>query len=454
MIALTGARVTVMGLGRFGGGVGVTRWLARQGARVLVTDLEPRERLAEPLEAIADLSSAGQVSLRLGEHRDEDFSEADLVVANPAVPRPWENQHLSAARGAGVPITTEIGLTIDALASRVDRSRIIGVTGSVGKSTTSAMIDRAIRGAGEACVLGGNIGGSLLERLDEIGAESWAVLELSSAMLHWLEGWSPAIAVVTNLAPNHADWHGTLEHYRRSKERILASQRPGDAAVLGWVVRDWATRPGVRRIVAESHEQVSGLRVPGLHNRTNAALAARAARAALGDRADNARIHEALRSFEGLPHRLRFLGEREGVRFFDDSKATTPDATLLALGAFREGGELARVRLIAGGYDKGIDLSPLALAASELAGLYTIGATGEALAADAGRSGAHAISCGTLERAVRACAADSSPGDIVLLSPGCASWDQFTNYEARGREFARLTLPDGAMPRAAPVGQA
>jgi len=431
MIEIAGKRVTVMGLGRFGGGLGVTRWLASRGARVLVTDLEPASKLREAVGALDGLVREGSVTLRLGEHREEDFGGCDVLVANPAVARPWENRFISAARDAGAVVTTEIGLVVERLP---DRRRAVGVTGSAGKSTTSAMIAHALAACGARTHLGGNIGGSLLGSLGGMGPEDYVVLELSSAMLHWLEGWSPGTAVVTNVSPNHIDWHGSLEHYIASKKRILARQAPGDGAVLGPTLGDWETAPGVRRLVVDGGTMVGGLAIPGGHNALNAAVACAAVGIA-GGATDAERVREALRTFAGLPHRLRLLGEREGVRYFDDSKSTTPEATLLALRAFEERDELARVHLIAGGYDKGSDLSPVATRARSVAGLYAIGVTGPSLAAGAGERG---LLCGTLEGAMEEIERRARPGDIVLLSPGCASWDQFENFEQRGRMFAAL----------------
>ncbi|MCC7387606.1 MAG: UDP-N-acetylmuramoyl-L-alanine--D-glutamate ligase [Phycisphaerales bacterium] len=431
MTDLAGKRVTVMGLGRFGGGLGVTRWLAAQGARVLVTDLEPAAKLHESLAKLDDLVKAGRVTLALGGHTREQFTGCDLLVANPAVPRPWENAYLRASSEARVPVTTEIGLLIERLP---DRRRVIGITGSAGKSTTTAMIAHVLRSCGQPTHLGGNIGGSLLESLPAITVDDWVVLELSSAMLHWLGAWSPRVAVVTNITPNHIDWHGEFEHYAASKRRLLGSQQPGDAAVLGPALADLATNPGVRRVVLDGGARVDGLAIPGSHNALNGAMAC-AAVSQLGLGLTTERIHGAVRSFLGLPHRLCLLGEREGVRFYDDSKSTTPEAAVLALRSFEERGELARVHLIAGGYDKGSDLSPIAAKSAEIAGLYCIGKTGPKLAAAAGEKARNAI---TLDRAMREVRANTRRGDIVLLSPGCASWDQFENFEQRGRRFASL----------------
>jgi UDP-N-acetylmuramoylalanine--D-glutamate ligase len=226
MIELSGKRVTVMGLGRFGGGAGVSRWLCQQGARVVITDMKTEEQLGDAVGDVADLVADGSATLRLGRHDRSDCTATDLVIANPAVPMPWSNEFLLAAAEAGVAINTEVGLLIERLPSR---ERVIGITGTVGKSTTTAMAVHAIRALGLLAVVGGNLGGSLLGELAAITPETRVVLELSSAMLYWIERvqkWSPHVAVVTNFSENHGDWHGHIEHYRRSKQALLANQGP------------------------------------------------------------------------------------------------------------------------------------------------------------------------------------------------------------------------------------
>ncbi len=413
-----------MGLGRFGGGAGVTRWLADNGARVTVTDLETEAGLAAALPDIAPYVDDGRVHLHLGGHRVRDFVDCDCVVVNPAVPRPWENRFLHAARSAGVMLVTEIGLTVQ----RLSRRRVIGVTGTAGKSTTAAMIHHIVESLGHRCHLGGNIGGSLLNRLDDIEPDDWSVLELSSAMLYWLgeaavqsegAGWSPHVAVLTNLQPNHIDWHGTVEHYERSKASIFRFQEPGDHGLRG----------APESIEADGQALIP-LTVPGRHNQANARLAVATA-ARIGLVPDEAA--RTLSSFPGLPHRLQLVTERDGRRFFNDSKATTPESTRLAVEAFDDS---RTVHLLAGGYDKKVDLSGIVELAPRLAGLYTMGATGRSLA-EATQEG-HAEFCETVENAVTRAVTRMKQGDVLLLSPGCASWDQFENYEVRGAAFCSV----------------
>jgi len=415
----TNQRITIMGLGRFGGGLGAARWLFAQGARVHITDMQPESSLAPSLRS---LGKHERLTFRLGEHVESDFTDADLVVANPAVPQPWSNRFLCTARDANVPITTEIRLLVE----RLNRDRVIGVTGSAGKSTTTAMIHHALESIGERAHLGGNIGGSLLSALEDINHHrDWIVLELSSAMLYWLDadvgapgttGFSPHVSVLTNIAPNHLDWHGTFEHYERSKRVIFKHQREGDIAI---------DAPKC------AHPAPIPLMIPGAHNQQNARVAALAVSCALNITPEDVAPH--LATFPGLPHRLQLITEVEGVRYFNDSKCTIPEATLLAVASFDDS---RRVHLIAGGYDKKIDLSAIAHLAPSLAGLYTIGTTGPAIASLT--SSPNVIDCNSLANAVDCAAKRAKPGDVILLSPGCASWDQFDNYEQRGEAFATL----------------
>ena len=416
-----------MGLGRFGGGEAAARFLARSGASVLVTDLGDAEAFEE---AIARLEPLG-VSFRFGSHDAVDFTSADLVVVNPAVPRPWSSPWLTLARESGARLLTEIRLAI----GDRDARDLVGITGTAGKSTTAAMTHHALQRIRPDLGprLGGNIGGSLLD--DPPPDDATIVLELSSFMLHWLvgEGGRPedragaATVAITNISPNHLDWHESFEHYDACK-RAIASPTPTCAAPCLLAADD----PDLDATI----DRHLDLQPPGEHNRRNARLAVRLAAAHLEVRTGRPTdapllesLAHSLSDFAGLPHRLEFVGEFRGVRCFNDSKSTTPDATRLAVDAFADAD---RVHLIAGGYDKGSDLTPIARLGPRLAGLHAIGATGPSLL------GPGAVNDVTLERAVDSVFAAARPGDVVLLSPGCASWDQFPNYEARGEAFRRL----------------
>jgi UDP-N-acetylmuramoylalanine--D-glutamate ligase len=430
MTEVEGRRITVMGLGRLGGGTGVARWLAEQGARVVVTDLLAPERLAGSLRELSGHVERGTVELHLGGHDEADFSGCDLVVVNPAVPKPWENRYLAASEAAGVPLSTEIRLLVE----RLNRRRVIGVTGTAGKSTTTAMIHHILIRAGRDAHLGGNIGGSLLGGLQAIGPDEWVVLELSSAMLYWLgegagsegqPGWSPHVAAMTNLQANHLDWHGTFEHYAECKRGVFRYQDRDDHALETGDADAMPAAP---------------LAIPGSHNQANARLAVAAACAAAG--LDPARAAQALADFRGLPHRLQLVAEHGDLRFYNDSKATTPQATCLAVEAF---GDASTVHLLVGGYDKKIDLTAIVELAPRVAGLYTIGTTGARLAEAAAPRG-HAEYCEALETAAARAYGRMNAGDVLLLSPGCASWDQFENYEQRGDAF-RAWVHDNVVDR-------
>lgn len=441
-------RVTVMGIGRFGGGAGVVRHLLDRGCRVLATDLLDEAALEEVVRELRTHPRADRLEFRLGRHEPRDFVEADLVVANPAVPRPGESRFLNAARERGVPITTEIRLAVDAL----PRRRFVGVTGSSGKSSTASMIHHALGHLGVPTALGGNIGGSLLDEAPKVDERAWVVLELSSFMLHWLgedrRPWSPNLSVLTNLSPNHLDWHGDLASYIRAKSSIIAHRKearlltafhrelPSTSETMADAAGDWWSTPA-RDTEHHWHSvdpEAIDLKVLGSHQRRNARLALAAVKAILEIEAiehEDRRLHGSLGEYGGLPHRLQILPSLAGfprVRFVDDSKSTTPDATLLAIEAFEDP---SKVHLIAGGADKGADLAPIRERAASLAGFYAIGAVSTSLAA-----GERSRLSGTLRQAIDDALPKLREGDTLLLSPGCASWDQFTDYRERGKAFA------------------
>lgn len=429
-----GKRAVVMGLGRFGGGLGVTRYLLDHGAVVTLSDKASPAELTEPLE---QLGSHSNLSLDLGTHNPSTLKQADVLIVNPAVPRPWEDPFIQAALDSGVRVTTEIELAYRQLNPR----RIIAVSGSAGKSTTSAMIHHGLNELGIPSVLGGNIGGSILNQIDQITYDTTVVLELSSAMIYWL--WCrgsasppapPSVACITSYAPNHLDWHADEEHYLAAKQGLLRSLNSSCVQVLPEMLSSWSEIGKGHARVVEREQAIQGCVVPGAHNAMNAACAV-ACLSALHPEIDHEEIADAVRSFPGLPHRLHLCCEADGVRYYDDSKCTTPQATLLAIDALGSDVPAGHIHLIAGGYDKGSDLTQIAQLSPKLAGLYCIGATGPKIH-DASRGNAHL--CGTLDAAMGRIADHLRSGDVVLLSPGCASWDQFQNYEQRGHRFAQL----------------
>jgi UDP-N-acetylmuramoylalanine--D-glutamate ligase len=446
-INLHSRRVVVMGLGRFGGGVGVARWLAQQGAVVTITDQDPAENLESSLAQLEGL----HITFQLGGHDQKILDACDLLVVNPAVDK-TRSEFFQAAVARNVPLTTEINLFLQRC-----KARVIGVTGSVGKSTTTAMIQLAMAaalkdsGSTSACFLGGNIGRSLLGDLERIKPDDWVVLELSSFMLEdvpWI-GFSPHIAVVTNLVGNHLDRHGTLANYAAAKQNILRFQTADDIAILNRddpVVCQWGrlARGRMEFYTTDNVPEIK-LAVPGRHNQSNgrAALAVLAA-AGLGGWSSAAL--KALAEFPGLPHRLQLVHTGgTGVRWFNDSKATTPEAAMTGLAAMDQG----RFICIVGGYDKHADMAMFCRQlAADAGGVIGIGATGEALvrgAIAAGLPRGHGVYTETLEAAM-ALADQWSHGDdprpvqfnAVLLSPACASYGQFANYEQRGDRFAAL----------------
>jgi len=453
-----GKRVVVMGLGRFGGGIGVTRWLAAQGAKVLVTDRASEADLAESLASLKDLA----VEYRLGGHDEADLVGCCLLVVNPAVDK-RKSEFFRAAAERRIPWTSEMNLFLERC-----RGRIVGVTGTVGKSTTTAMIGAILRAAegdeswrhGRVRV-GGNIGKSLLDDLAIIAENDVVVLELSSFQLEDAAEIrrSPQIAVVTNLRENHLDRHDTLDDYAAAKANIYNFQTPEDWLVLpfeGGTERlpgDWSKRLRIWRFgvdaksrnirwawPGEAGSHLEGVRVdlsvPGLHNLQNAAAALAVARI-LGVRHEVAA--QTLLRFEGLPHRLEFVCERAGVRYYNDSKATTPEAAMTSVTAFDHG-----LIVLVGGSDKGISFAEMGrVLATRAKAVVCMGATGpriaQAIGASAGgRSQPSVCIARSFEEAVRLAERMAKPGDVVLLSPGCASFDWFRNYEQRGEVFRNL----------------
>ena len=439
----------VMGLGRFGGGLGATRYLLNRGVRVLVTDRATEAELEGPVRALRDEFAGDKLRFVLGGHDEVSFENTDLLIVNPAVPEPWKNDFLRQAQECGLVVCTEIELLLDRLHA-LGQNRLIVVTGSAGKSTTCSMIAHLARRMKLNCLLGGNIGGSLLSQTDEELTEADViVLELSSFMLHWIHQrlvpFSPAVGVLTSLDENHVDWHGSLEHYIECKSVIRDSQRyipPINESAISGSIRAqqhdsknppwWSTEQDDWSVQLRARI-LDDIRIglPGHHQKENAATACVALSVLLSEEEKLSTLARSLapliETFRGLDHRLRPLGVSSGILVVDDSKSTTPGATERAVEAFDDP---SKIHLIAGGYDKGADLSTIISLSTRLGGLYGVGQTGEAIS-----SGENGIECDTIENAVNEASKHVEKGDVLLLSPGCASWDQFSDYQARGRAF-------------------
>jgi UDP-N-acetylmuramoylalanine--D-glutamate ligase len=341
---------------------------------------------------------------------------ADVLVKSPGVP--GEAPLVVAARAGGIPVWSEIEL-----ASRYLANPILGVTGTNGKTTTTELLG-AMLGARTA----GNVGTALSELVGRVGPDEWIVCELSSFQLEDVHAFAPEIAVLLNLEPDHLDRHGSFEAYRDAKLRIFERAR------VAVVPRGFGAIPGDARKIefAADDELPAEPLIPGAHNRENAAAATAAARAA---GASEEAIAEALRTFPGVAHRLELVAEVGGVRFVNDSKATNAAAARRALTAYD-----APLHLILGGSLKGERFDELAeaVAAANVATAYLIGEAAEPLATALGYASVPFLHSTTLERAVDQAASAAQAGEIVLLSPACASYDQFRDYEHRGEEFRRL----------------
>ncbi|MFC1538093.1 UDP-N-acetylmuramoyl-L-alanine--D-glutamate ligase [Candidatus Latescibacterota bacterium] len=443
--------VIVMGLGTFGGGVGAAKFAVENGANVTVTDLKTENELSG---SISKLDGLG-IRFVLGRHEISDFKGADMVIASPAVP--IDSKYLTAADVSGAMLTTEISLFV-----KFCPSLICGITGSNGKTTTVSMIRSILERSDRTFWIGGNIGGSLLPELTNMTAGDIVVLELSSFQLEWLDDlkWSPNIAAILNLTPNHIDRHHSFEKYAEVKSTILKYQKSTDTAILVnddhgskslfgnvrgncvWVGTNLET-DGItceNGWIAERSEKsfdrifnTKKIVIPGQHNIVNAMTATACAKVfGIG----NSIISEGLGSFKGIPHRLEFICESEGVKFYNDSKATTPEAAAAAVNAFD-----TNVIPIFGGYDKGMGFDTMAAdIADTIEWAAVIGVTAEKISKALKKEGIETTVFGSLEEALKGCIARSVSGDIILLSPGCASYDMFSDYESRGDIFKSLVL--------------
>lgn len=437
--------VCIVGLGK--SGVAAAMLLRRCGARVSVTEKRPRRQVKDWIRKLPRGVACETGSHRLLRRR------WDLIVASPGVPSGlWKP-----AREAGVPVwgELELGYRLLALAGRWPR-RSAAVTGTNGKTTTTALLGEIFRAAGDRTVVGGNIGTPLCSVADSIGPDTVLVLEVSSYQLETAEAFRPAVGTVLNVTPDHLGRHGSMENYARAKFRLFRNQGPSDAAVLNaadpWCSRLAGEAPGrlfwfgtSRRGSPGAYGDRGGLRstipgaagrwpaprfLPGRHNLENALAAAACARL-LG--APSSAVDRALSAFRGVEHRLEFVRDLRGVRFVNDSKATNVDSAVVALRSFP-----GALHVILGGEDKGAPYAPLKdLLRTKAKEILLIGEAAGKIGRELAGT-APLVSCGTLEKAVASAARNAGPGDVVLLSPACASFDQFENFEHRGRRFKEI----------------
>jgi UDP-N-acetylmuramoylalanine--D-glutamate ligase len=447
MMELKGKKVLVVGLGK--SGLAAALFLRHKGAQVTVSDVRSAESLAEEIPALLEEG----IMVEAGGHGLLTFRRQDLIVVSPGVP--LDTPALVQVKNFGLPVIGELEL-----AARFLKGKILAITGSNGKTTTTALAGEILKEAGYPTLVAGNIGVPVVGLIEESTDETWSVLEVSSFQLESTEQFHPAIAVILNITPDHLDRHGTFENYALAKERIFAAQNANDCVVLNegnpraaqaavrshaavhwfsiehevkrgaWVQDGHIVYRSAPEAVVEQILPLAKIPLKGEHNVENVLAAVCAARLA-GVPGDA--IARAIEKFQAVEHRLEFVATVNGVEFYNDSKATNVDATAKAIAAFPGG-----IHLILGGKDKGSDYTTLSpLLRARVRAVYTIGSAAEKIESQL-RGVVSIHSCETLANAVSAAAAAARPGDVVLLAPACSSFDQFENYEERGRVFKQL----------------
>ena len=450
---LKGKRVLVVGLGK--SGLAAALFLRERGAQVTVSDVRSAQALAKEIPMLLDHG----IAVETGGHGVLTFRRQDLIVVSPGVP--LDTPELVNSRALGLPILGELEL-----AARFIQGHILAITGSNGKTTATTLCGEIFSRAGNKTIVGGNIGVPVISLAEQTTPDSWSVLEVSSFQLDTTEDFHPQIAVILNITPDHLDRHHTFENYVAAKAKIFRNVGPTDKVVLNadddvthrlaagtphpvqvfWFSRRKAVRQGAfvhdGVIVFKGSElgaakpvmPVAEIGLKGAHNLENVLAAVCATRLA-GIEAEI--IRAAVKDFRAVEHRLEYIATVGGVEYFNDSKATNVDAAAKALASFGDG-KTPTVHLILGGKDKDSDYTELRQLLKERAvAVYTIGSAAEKierqLAGDA-----KLISCATLEVAVARAGDAAKPGEVVLLAPACSSFDQFENYEHRGRVFKDL----------------
>jgi UDP-N-acetylmuramoylalanine--D-glutamate ligase len=446
MLELKNKRVLVVGLGK--SGLAAAHFLKTLGARITVSDARPAMLIAE----LSELLEQG-FSVEAGSHGLLTFRRQDLIVVSPGVP--MSTPELKQVRAMGAHIIGELELGFEYL-----KGEVVGVTGSNGKTTTTTLIGEILKAAGRPTLVGGNIGRPVTAMVEESTAESWSVLEVSSFQLETVETFKPRIALVLNITPDHLDRHGTFEVYAGLKARITEFQTAEDFLILNGEDKEtqmiaaktkaqvyWFSGRRPMKQGAFVHGEsilfvpregakpepvmpVAEISLAGAHNVENVLAAVCAARLA---GVESETIRAAVREFKAVEHRLEFVREVAGVRYYNDSKATNVDATMKAVAAFAGG-----IHLILGGKDKGSDYRVLEpLLRERVKTVITIGSAAEKI--EHQLDGVVKIErAETLQRAVAFAYEAAVAGDTVMLAPACASFDQFENYEQRGRVFKEL----------------
>jgi UDP-N-acetylmuramoylalanine--D-glutamate ligase len=447
MMELKGKKVLVVGLGK--SGLAAAIFLRRRGAQVTVSDIRSAEALAKDIPALLEEG----INVEAGGHGLLTFRRQDLIVVSPGVP--LDTPELVQARNFGRPVIGELEL-----AARFLKGKILAVTGSNGKTTTTSLLGEILEKAGMPTLVGGNIGVPVVALIDESTDDTWSVLEVSSFQLESTEQFHPAIAVILNITPDHLDRHGSFENYALAKERIFAEQDEHDFCILNadnvraassakrskakvyWFSLEHAVDQGAwvdggailfrsaPDAAPETVMPLGSIPLKGEHNVENVLAAVCASRLA-GASAETVRT--AVEHFRAVEHRLEYVATLNGVEIYNDSKATNVDATAKAIAAFP-----GNIHLILGGKDKNSDYSELSeLLRSRVKAIYTIGSAAAKIESQL-RGVVTIHSCETLDKAVSAIATAAHPGDTVLLAPACSSFDQFESYEHRGRVFKEL----------------
>jgi UDP-N-acetylmuramoylalanine--D-glutamate ligase len=403
-------------------GVALAIHLTREGHKVRVIDRKSAQDLAS---AVALMPST--VELKLGGYDAGVLDGVDIVYASPGVP--WDSELLNQARAKGIPVSSEIDLFLKSCPGTV-----VGITGTNGKTTTTALTGAVLSAGHRPVIVGGNIGDTVLDRIDEITPEHWVVLELSSFQLESVERPHLHVGAILNITPDHLDRHVTLDRYVDLKARAIEFAGPDDYAVLNGgdqAVRGLAQRTKAQVVFFDQHKPIPPMPLPGRHNMENALAAAAIGRiAGLSDDA----INNAIRTFKGVEHRLELVGEWAGVRWYNDSKATNPDASRVAVSAFPG----APIVLIAGGYGGDFDLREwVADVLRNTEAVILIGASADALAKEL-KAHRKVIRASSLDDAVAHAARIARAGTVVLLSPAYKSFDMFKDYEDRGNQFKEL----------------